>query len=106
MTTTPTRGTNGAVQIRGTDHPRFTEILTAEALDFVRQLDGEFAGRRAELLQARRERSRQIAAGRATLDFLPQTRTIREHNSWRVAEPAPGLTDRRCEMTGPASRKL
>lgn len=105
MTTTP-RGTNGAVQIRGTEHPRFDQILTPEALDFVRRLDGAFAGRRAELLQARRERSHQISAGRATLDFLPETRTIREHNSWRVAEPAPGLTDRRCEMTGPATRKL
>jgi malate synthase len=106
MTTTTTRGTNGAVQVRGSEHPRFDEILTPEALDFVRKLDGEFAGRRAELLQARRERSHQINAGRATLDFLPQTRSVREHNSWRVAEPAPGLTDRRCEMTGPASRKL
>ena len=109
MTTTTTvtsRGTNGAVQVRGSEHPRFDEILTPEALAFVRQLDGAFAGRRAELLQARRVRSHQISAGRATLDFLPETRGIREHKSWRVAEPAPGLTDRRCEMTGPASRKL
>ena len=106
MSTSTPRGTNGAVQVRGTMHPRFDEILTPEALDFVRKLDGEFAGRRAELLQARRERSHQITNGRASLDFLPQTRTVREHNSWRVAEPAPGLTDRRCEMTGPASRKL
>ena len=106
MTTKTPRGTNGAVQVRGTQHPRFDEILTPEALDFVRKLDGEFAGRRAELLQARRARQHQISAGREELDFLPETRTIREHNSWRVAEPAPGLTDRRCEMTGPASRKL
>lgn len=106
MSTTTPRGTNGAVQVRGTLHPRFEQILTPEALDFVRQLDGAFAGRRAELLQARRARQHQIAAGRENLDFLAQTRTVREHNSWRVAEPAPGLTDRRCEMTGPASRKL
>ncbi|WP_109473875.1 malate synthase A [Ornithinimicrobium cavernae] len=106
MSTTPPRGTNGAVQVRGSDHPRFAEILTPEALDFVRQLDGAFAGRRAELLQARRERSRQIGAGRESLDFLPRTRPVREDTTWRVAEPAPGLTDRRCEMTGPATRKL
>ena len=106
MTTSTSRGTNGAVQVRGSDHPRFDEILTPEALDFVRRLDGEFAGRRAELLQARRARQHQISAGREELDFLPATRGVREHKSWRVAEPAPGLTDRRCEMTGPASRKL
>jgi len=106
MTTTHSRGTNGAVQVRGTEHPRFEQILTPEALDFVRKLDGAFAGRRAELLQARRARQHQISAGREELDFLPETRGIREHKSWRVAEPAPGLTDRRCEMTGPASRKL
>ncbi|USQ79396.1 malate synthase A [Ornithinimicrobium faecis] len=106
MTTTTHRGTNGAVQIRGSEHPRFDEVLTAEALDFVRKLDGAFAGRRAELLQARRVRQHQISAGREQLDFLPETRSVREHKSWRVAEPAPGLEDRRCEMTGPASRKL
>lgn len=106
MTSSTSRGTNGAVQVRGSDHPRFHEILTPEALDFVRKLDGEFAGRRAELLQARRARQHQISAGREELDFLPGTRGVREHKSWRVAEPAPGLTDRRCEMTGPASRKL
>ncbi|USQ75751.1 malate synthase A [Ornithinimicrobium cryptoxanthini] len=106
MTTSTSRGTNGAVQVRGSDHPRFAEILTPEALDFVRKLDGEFAGRRAELLQARRARQHQISAGREELDFLPETRGVREHKSWRVAEPAPGLTDRRAEMTGPASRKL
>ena len=105
MTTTPT-GTNGAVQIRGSEHPRFEQILTPEALDFVRKLDGAFAGRRAELLQARRARQHQISAGREQLGFLPETRSVREHRSWRVAEPAPGLGDRRCEMTGPASRKL
>src|SRR5699024_5255737 len=105
MTTTH-RGANGAVQVRGTEHARFAEILTPEALDFVRQLDDAFAGRRATLRQARRERSHQIAAGRARLDFLPETRAVREHNSWRMAEPAPGLSDRRCEMTGPATRKL
>ena len=106
MSTTTPRGTTRAVQVSGTEHPRFSEILTPEALDFVRKLDGAFAGRRAELLQARRQRSHQIAAGRGTLDFLPATRGVREHSSWRVAEPAPGLSDRRCEMTGPASRKL
>ena len=44
--------------IKGTMHPRFDEILTPEALAFIAKLDGALAGRRAELLAARRERAR------------------------------------------------
>lgn len=106
MSTTTTAGTRDALQVEGAEHPRFTQILTPEALDFVRQLDRAFAARRAELLQARRQRSHKIAAGRDCLDFLPGTRAVRADTTWQVAEPAPGLTDRRCEMTGPATRKL
>jgi len=91
--------------VRGTRHPRFDEILTPESLAFVARLDGAFAGRRAELLAARRDRARRIAAGE-TPDFLPRTTTIRDDPTWQVAPPAPGLTDRRCEITGPPTRKM
>jgi malate synthase len=91
--------------VRGTMHPRFDEILTPAALAFIARLDGAFAGRRAELLAQRRERAARIAAGE-TPDFLPTTRAIREDPTWQVAPPAPGLTDRRCEITGPPSRKM
>jgi len=91
--------------VRGTMHPRFDEILTPAALAFVARLDGAFAGRRAELLAARRERARRIAAGQ-TPDFLPNTTTIRDDPTWQVAPPAPGLTDRRCEITGPPTKKM
>jgi malate synthase len=40
------------------------------------------------------------------LDFLPGTRAIREDPDWRVAPPAPGLVDRRVEITGPTDRKM
>ena len=40
------------------------------------------------------------------LDFLGGTRGIREDLSWRVAPPAPGLVDRRVEITGPTDRKM
>ena len=40
------------------------------------------------------------------LEFLPQTRAIREDTAWRVAPPAPGLVDRRVEITGPTDRKM
>ena len=48
---------------------------------------------------------RELSAG-GTLDFLPETRHIREDRSWRVAPPAPGLVDRRVEITGPTDRKM
>ena len=48
---------------------------------------------------------RAIADG-GSLDFLAETRAVREDDSWRVAEPAPGLVDRRVEITGPTDRKM
>ena len=78
------------------------EILTPEALDFLGQLHARFDARRLELLEARtRRRAEAAAAGR--LDFLPETRAVREDESWTVAPPPPALRDRRVEMTGPAA---
>jgi malate synthase len=85
--------------------PRFDEILTADALDFVAELTRRFGARRVELLQARADRYATGSPG-ATLDFLAETADIRVDRSWQVAPPAPGLTDRRCEITGPISRKM
>ena len=75
---------NGIPTVRGTMHPRFDEIVTPEALAFVAKLDSEFAGRRAELLQARRQNSRQITQG-ANLDFRADTAAIRAGVSVVVA---------------------
>ncbi|TKV58612.1 malate synthase A [Nakamurella flava] len=94
-----------APRIKGTMHPRFDEILTPEALAFLAKLDGAHAGRRAELLAARRERSKRVWAGEK-VDFLADTRSVREDKSWKVAPPAPGLVDRRCEITGPPTPKM
>lgn len=91
--------------VRGTMHPRFEEILTPEALAFIAVLDGEFAGRRADLLAERRARAKRISAGEG-LDFLGSTRSIRTDGAWRVAAPAPGLVDRRTEITGPPTKKM
>ncbi len=40
------------------------------------------------------------------MDFLAATRAIRDDPGWRVAAPAPGLVDRRVEITGPTDRKM
>ena len=58
------------------------EILTDGALAFVEELHRRFDPRRRELLAARRARRDRIAAGER-LDFLPETRAIRE-GEWRV----------------------
>ena len=91
--------------IKGEMHPRFDEILTPEALAFVGKLDAAIAGRRAELLIARDDRQKRITAGEQ-LDFLPETAHIRDDPSWKVAPTAPGLADRRCEITGPPTKKM
>jgi malate synthase len=80
------------------------EILSPAALDFLGELHARFDRRRCELLQARRTRQEQLLDG-GTLDFLPETREIRE-GSWEVAPPRPDYLDRRVEITGPTDRKL
>src|SRR6202044_531464 len=56
-------------------------------------------------LAARRARQVPLQAG-GMLDFLPETKAIRADDAWRVTEPAPGLVDRRVEITGPTDRKM
>ncbi|GAB2807187.1 malate synthase A [Actinocorallia aurea] len=93
------------IEVTGTRNERFDEILTPEALDFVASLQREFGARRLELLAKRAERQEALNNG-GTLDFLPETAGVRADDTWRVAEPAPGLEDRRVEITGPTDRKM
>ncbi|MDQ0117138.1 malate synthase A [Pseudarthrobacter sp902506025] len=84
---------------------RQDEVLTPDALTFIAKLHRATAERRQELLQARRTRRADIAAG-ADPRFLRETEHIRNDASWRVAPPAPGLEDRRVEITGPVDKKM
>jgi malate synthase len=93
-----------APTVVGTMEDRFDEVLTPPALAFVADLQRAFGARRAALLAARRERRAQ-AATTGRLDFLSETREIREDASWRVAPPA-DLLDRRVEITGPTEKKM
>ncbi|HEY2831629.1 MAG TPA: malate synthase A [Sporichthyaceae bacterium] len=94
------------VQIVPSTVPGAETILTPEALAFVTTLDNEFAERRFQLLKRRAERNLALAEGSDRLGFLDSTRAIREDHSWRVASTAPGLADRRVEITGPTDRKM
>jgi malate synthase len=79
-------------------------VLTDDALNLIGVLHERFEDRRRELLGLRLERRARIAAG-ATLDFLPETREIRE-GDWQVAPPPADYRDRRVEITGPVDRKM
>src|ERR671926_783017 len=106
MDTSPSGGAMiPGVEIAGPMHDRYDDVLTDEALDFLATLHRRFQGRRQELLQLRAQRYSELAAG-GTLNFLPETKDIREDDSWRVPDPAPGLVDRRTEITGPTDRKM
>lgn len=85
--------------------PRYEEILTPEALDFLAALHDRFAGIRHDRLATRLQNRVDAANGRDPR-FLAETAHIREDSSWRVAGAGPGLTDRRVEITGPTDRKM
>jgi malate synthase len=93
------------VEITGPMEERYVEVLSPKALALLVRLHDALAERRAGALAARRSRQAQLSGG-ALLDFLPETAEIRADPTWRVAEPAPGLVDRRVEITGPTDRKM
>ncbi|GIJ00424.1 malate synthase [Sediminihabitans luteus] len=98
-----TRG--GHLRVEAAPGPRYDEILTPEALEFLAALHEAFLGRRHELLQERQRRRADVADG-IDPDFRACTRPVRDDPTWRVAGWAPGLEDRRVEITGPTDPKM
>jgi malate synthase len=92
------------VEIAGPQGDRFDEVLTADALAFVARLHRAFDPTRRELLAARAERQKDLDAG-GTLDFLADTKDVRE-GEWTIAPEPAALQNRRVEITGPTSRKM
>ncbi|WP_404288962.1 malate synthase A [Glutamicibacter arilaitensis] len=93
------------IQITATPVRYQEQILTDQALEFIATLHQAFEGRRAELMQRRQLNRARIANGKDP-KFLEETRHIREDATWQVAPIAPGLEDRRVEITGPIERKM
>src|SRR5438445_10966730 len=93
----------GGVDIRGPVEGRVQSILTPEALAFLAMLHRAFDASRKSLLEERMKRWEDLRRG-STLDFLPETRPVRE-GEWRVASVPKDLQDRRGEITGPVERK-
>lgn len=81
------------------------KILTPPALAFLALLHRSFNATRKNLLEHRKIRQAELDRG-VLPDFLPETKHIRENATWKGAAPAPGLVDRRVEITGPTDRKM
>jgi malate synthase len=91
------------VTVTGPDGPRFSEILTPDAIAFVAELHRRFDAARLSLLADRAAQQARFDRGELP-DFLPSTKAIREAE-WRVAPVPEEINDRRVEIAGPADRK-
>jgi malate synthase len=92
------------LEIVGPVAPERAHLLSDDALALVARLQRELGPRRAELLAARAARQERLNAGER-LDFLPETKAIRE-GEWHVAPAPADLQNRRVEITGPAEAKM
>lgn len=79
-------------------------LFSAKAVQFLVELENQFGARRLELLEKRQQQARLLAEG-GTLDFLPETKFMRD-SEWSVAKAPSDLNDRRVEITGPAEKKM
>ena len=93
------------VSIHGPLNDQTRKILNKEATAFLALLHRSFNGRRKELLQRRDIRQAELDKG-VLPDFSLETKHIRDNDAWKGAPPAPGLVDRRVEITGPTDRKM
>src|SRR3954454_14296051 len=91
------------VEVRAEITPAFAEILTPDALTFVAKLQRAFGAQRAECLRRRSDRQATLDTDRS-LDFLPETKHIRE-GDWKCALIPVKLGDRRARIARSGDRK-
>jgi malate synthase len=82
----------------------YPNILTEEALHFIKQLHKKFNKQRLELLEARKAQQTFFDNGNYP-KFQEETKHIRE-GEWVVNHIPEDLQDRRVEITGPVDRKM
>ncbi|MBL7744638.1 MAG: malate synthase A [Chitinophagaceae bacterium] len=90
--------------INGPFRAAYKEMLTEEALYFIRALHLRFNPRRKVLLEERVTVQQQIDNGWRPC-FLPETAVIRD-SEWLIAPVPDDIKDRRTEITGPVDRKM
>ena len=100
----PAKTAAALIVIKGAKGPRFSEILTKDALAFVAELHRHFDHKRRDLLSRRTDMQRRFDAG-VLPDFQPDTRAVRDA-AWKIAPLPKELLDRRVEITGPVDRKM
>lgn len=93
------------VSIHGPLNDQTRKLLNKDAIAFLALLHRSFDTKRKELLQRRVIRQAELDKG-VLPDFLSETKHVRENDAWKGASPAPGLVDRRVEITGPTDRKM
>ncbi|GAA1995870.1 malate synthase A [Microbacterium pumilum] len=93
------------IEILGAVRDRYDEILTPDAIAFLTALHDRFSARRYDRLADRMRTRFEVGIGRDPR-FRDETAHIREDAEWQVAGAAPGLEDRRVEITGPTDPKM
>jgi len=82
----------------------YPELLTEDALVFLKALHEQFNAKRLELLEHREAEQAYFDAGDFPT-FPLETKAIRD-GDWKVASLPEDLQDRRVEITGPVDRKM
>jgi malate synthase len=103
MSGAPTIESNG-IELKAKLNPDFATVVSPEALELVAKLHRAFEPRRQELLKKRVELAKKLDAGQK-LDFLPETKSIRD-GDWKISPVPKALETRRVELTGPVDAKM
>jgi malate synthase len=96
--------TPDGMEIKAPFQAAYKEILSAEALLFIRALHLRFNQHRKNLLMERETVQQKIDKGWRPC-FLPETAVIRD-SQWLISPVPDDLKDRRVEITGPVDRKM
>jgi len=88
-----------SIKINGNILARYSEIISNESLEFIKEIHEKFNAKRLELLNDRKKRQIAIDSG-AKLDFLDETKKIRD-SSWKIKNIPKDLLKRQVEITGP-----
>ena len=87
------------IKINGKILSRYNEIISNDALEFIQEIHKQFNSKRLDLLNERKKRQKIIDNG-GKLDFLDETKKIRESN-WKIKNIPKDLLKRQVEITGP-----
>jgi len=88
-----------STKINGDILSRYNEIISNEAIQFIEEIHEKFNSKRLELLSERKKRQKVIDGG-SKLDFLNETKKIRD-SSWKIKNIPKDLLKRQVEITGP-----